>query len=103
MNVGEALKARILDRAAQRQTQANVDAFRKGWGPGPIHRRFDDAMASLPSSATAEQVAEAVRTLFADHGWVDTLVSALAGEMLADPFFDPPFRHLISDVHARLL
>jgi hypothetical protein len=103
MIVSEALKARSLDRTAQRQTQASVDAFRKDWSRGPIHCRFDDTMASLPPDATAEQVAEAVRTLFADTGWVDALVSALAAQMLADPFFDPPFRNLISDVHAGLL
>jgi hypothetical protein len=103
MIVGEELKAWTLDRAAQRETQASVDAFNHDWGRGPIHRRFDDAMASLPSPATAEQVAEAVSLLFADHGWVDALVAALAEKMRADPFFDPPFRNLNSDVNAGLL
>ena len=103
MIVGEALKAWTQDRAAQRETQASIDGFRNDWGLGPIHRRFDDAMASLPASPTAEQVAGTVRTLFADHSWVDTLVSALAGEMSADPFFDPPFRSLNSEIHAGLL
>ncbi len=103
MIVGEKLKAWTQDRAAQRETQADVDAFGHNWGLGPIHRRFDDAMASLPSPASAEQVAGTIRLLFADNGWVDVLVSSLAKKMLADPFFDPPFRNLNSDVHSGLL
>ncbi len=103
MIVGEELKAWIRDRGAQRATQASVDAFGQDWNLGPVHRRFDDAMASLPVPATAGQVAEAVRSLFADHRWVDDLVSALARKMRADPFFDPPFRNLNSDLHSGLL
>lgn len=103
MIVGEALKAWTRDRAAQRETQAAVDAFGHDWGRGPIHTRFDDIMASLPAAATAEQIAETVRHLFADHRWVDALVSELAAKMLADPFFDPPFRNLNSPVHRGLL
>ncbi|HTU12456.1 MAG TPA: HEAT repeat domain-containing protein [Allosphingosinicella sp.] len=103
MIVSDALKAWIGNRDAQRETQASVDAFGHDWGLGPIHRRFDDAMASLPASASAEQVADVVRLLFADHGWVDVLVSSLARKMRADPYFDPPFRNLNSDAHAGLL
>lgn len=103
MIVGGELKAWIEDRAAQRETQADIDAFGHDWGVGPIHRRFDDAMASLAEDCTAEQVAATVRLLFADTAWVDVLVSSLARRMLADPFFDPPFRNLNSDVHAGLL
>jgi hypothetical protein len=64
MIVSEKLKAWTQDRAAQRETQASVDAFGHNWGLGPIHRRFDDAMASLPSPASAEQVADIIRLLF---------------------------------------
>ncbi len=103
MIVSEALKAWTRDRAAQRETQAGVDDFGHDWQQGPIHRRFDAAMASLPVPATAEQVAGQVRLLFADHGWLDVLVSSLAGNMGADPFFDPPFGNLNSEVHAGLL
>ncbi len=103
MIVGEELKAWTGDRAAQRATQARVDAFGHDWNQGPVHRRFDDAMASLPAAASAEQVAETVRTLFADDFWVDELVASLARRMQADPFFDPPFRNLNTDIHAGLL
>jgi HEAT repeats len=103
MNVGDALKAWTSDRAAQRETQAAIDAFGRDWGLGAVHRRFDAVMASLPAPVTAETVAAAVANLFADAGWVDTLVASLADRMQADPFFDPPFRNLNSDVHSGLL
>ena len=80
MIVGEELKAWIRDRDAQRATQAGVDAFGHDWGLGPVHRRFDDAMASLPAPATAEQVAEAVRALFADTAGSTSSSSALAAQ-----------------------
>ena len=50
MIVGETLKAWTKDRAAQRATQAAIDGFGDDWSRGPIHRRFDDAMASLPAA-----------------------------------------------------
>ncbi len=103
MLVGEELKAWIRDRDAQRATQAGVDAFGHDWNQGPVHCRFDEAMASLPVPASAGQVAETVRALFADDRWVDELVASLARKMQADPFFDPPFRNLNSDIHAGLL
>src|SRR5437870_6064439 len=103
MIVGDSLKAWTKDRAAQRATQAGVDGFGHDWQRAPTHRRSDDAMASLPAPATAEQVAGTVRALFEDHAWLDVLVSALAAEMRADPFFDPPFGNLNSDVHDGLL
>lgn len=103
MIVGKELKAWTESRAAQRETQKAIDAFGHDWGLGPVHRRFDDAMASLPASTTAEQVAEIVVGLFDDTAWVDTLIAALAERMLADPFFDPPFRNLNNNVHAGLL
>lgn len=103
MIVGEDLKAWTSNLDAQRETQKAIDAFGHEWGHGPVHRRFDAAMASLPRPASAEQVADAIAILFADEGWVDTLVSALANRMRADPFFNPPFRNLSNDLHAGLL
>src|SRR6476469_2112008 len=103
MIVGEALKAWTSSLDGQRETQRAVDGFADQWGLGPVHTRFDDAMASLPAPVTAETVANAVAGLFADESWVDTLVSGLAEQMRADPFFNPPFRNLSNDLHAGLL
>ena len=103
MIVGKALKAWTSNLDAQRETQKTIDAFGDDWGRGPVHRRFDEVMAALPAPVTAEQVADAVAALFADESWVDTLVSGLAEQMRADPFFNPPFRNLSNDLHAGLL
>jgi hypothetical protein len=103
MIVGEKLKAWTEDRAAQRETQQAVDAFGHDWDLGPVHRRFDAAMASLPAPVTAGRVADAVSILFADESWVEVLISSLADRMRADPFFEPPFRNLSNDVHSGLL
>src|ERR1044072_2468344 len=103
MIVSEALKTWTGDRAAQRETQRTIVAFAHDWGRGPVHRRFDEIMAALPVPTTAEAVADAVAALFADDAWVDALVIGLAAKMQADPFFDPPFRNLSSDLHSGLL
>ena len=103
MIVGKALKAWTSNLDAQRETQKVIDAFGHDWNHGPVHRRFDDAMASLPACCTAEQVADAVAALLADDSWVDALVAALAAKMQADPFFNPPFRNLGNELHAGLL
>jgi len=103
MIVGEALKAWTRSLDGQRETQRAVDAFADQWGLGPVHRRFDEVLASLPAPVSAETVATAVAALFADDSWVDTLVSGLADQMRADPFFNPPFRNLSNDLHSGLL
>jgi hypothetical protein len=103
MIVSDALRTWTRDHAAQREAQRSVDAFASTWGSGPVHGRFDDAMASLPAPATAEAVANAVAGLFADESWIDALVSGLAEQMRADPFFNPPFRNLSNDLHTGLL
>jgi len=93
--IGDQLKDWLGDRALQRRTQLSVDGFAAEWGRGPAHRGFDAAMAALPKQS-AEAVAEAVRILFANDAWVDALLDA-------DPFFEPPFRALNSDIHAGLI
>lgn len=102
MIVGQDLEAWLADRPRQRRSQAAIDDFAKAWRGGPVHRRFDDALANLPIQS-AEAIAGAMRALFADHGWVDALIDSLAGACANDPFFDPPFRAVSSDVHSGLL
>src|SRR5436190_23570482 len=98
MIVSERLKAWTKDRSAQGATQASIDRFGSDWNREPVHRRFDDAMASLPPIFTDEQVAETVRILCADHAWVDILVACLSGRMHVYTFFDPPLRSCDSDL-----
>lgn len=102
MPSGQQLQTWLADREAQRRTQAAIDAFGRGWDRGPIHRHFDDVMAALPEQS-AEAVAEAARTLFADASWLDRLIDGLAGQLRDDPYFDPPFRAINSAIHSGLV
>jgi hypothetical protein len=92
----------LASRQRQRRTDRAVGAFVHHWNCGPVQRRFDAAMASLPAQS-AEAAAEAARALFADDAWVDALIEGLTGQLAGDPFFDPPFRTINSDVHNGLL
>jgi hypothetical protein len=86
----------------QRRTQQRIDGFAAAWNRGPHHQRFDAALAALPEQSAAA-VAAAVRGLFADEAWVDGLLAGLAAELGDDPFFEPPFRSINSDVHQGLI
>jgi hypothetical protein len=92
----------LADRTRQRRTRRAVDDYARDWGVGPVHRRFDRAIAALPAQ-TAEAVADTVRALFADDGWVDALIDSLAVSLRGDPFFEPPFRTINTDIHGGLL
>lgn len=48
-------------------------------------------------------MAEAVCNLFADDGWIGALVGSLAERMRDNPWFEPPFRFLNSDIQSGLL
>lgn len=86
----------------QRATQRGVRDFAHAWNAGPAKAAFDDALASLPEQS-AEAVAEAVVGLFADDGWIDSLIEGLSARLRADPFFDPPFLSINSEVNAGLI
>jgi HEAT repeats len=92
----------LADRARQRRTRRAMDDYARDWNRGPVHQRFDRAIAALPAQ-TAEAVADAVRALFADDFWVETLLDSLAERLRGDPFFEPPFRPINSDIHSGLL
>jgi hypothetical protein len=92
----------LSDRRRQARTREGVDGFARDWDGGPVQQGFGEAMAHLPSQS-AEAVADAARALFADDRWVDRLIECLAAPMRADPFFDPPFRPMSSDIHGGLI
>jgi hypothetical protein len=102
MIVGNALEAWLGDPARQRRTQTAIDDFARAWRAGPVHQGFERALAALPEHS-AEAIAEAMRLHFADTAWLDAFTGALADALAADPFFEPPFPPLNSDVHSGLL
>lgn len=102
MIVGRELRTWVENREGQRLTRHAAQALAERWTAGPFHMAFARTIASL-KDRTAEAVADAMRTLFADDGWVDHLVAALADAMRGDPYFEPPFLHLNSALHSGLV
>src|SRR3954463_7929871 len=102
MTFGHQLQDWLTDRGQQKQTQAAIDGFAHRWNRGPVHRAFGGAMAHLPAES-AEAVADPARRLFADDAGVDAVIGELAERMRIDPFFDPPFRAINSDIHSGLV
>ncbi|HST36487.1 MAG TPA: HEAT repeat domain-containing protein [Allosphingosinicella sp.] len=102
MIVGEELQRWLADPAAQRRTRQRVDAFAAEWDSGPAHRAIGAATASLKTPA-AEDVAAIVANLFADDFWVEQLLDGLTEALREDPYFEPPFRHIGSDIHNGLV
>jgi len=60
------------------------------WREGGEYRALARAFADCPDRA--DPIAERAERLFADTGWVGTLLAPLADALAADPFFEPPFR-----------
>jgi hypothetical protein len=102
MIFGNDLKDWVADPESQRLTEAAIDAFSKNWSRRPAHQRIRAAMA-LVATPDAASVALAARDLFADDQWVGDLLASLADAMRGDPFFEPPFRPLNSDIHSGLI
>jgi hypothetical protein len=102
MTLAPELKAWLADRERQTRTQDKIDGFGRDWDRGAVQQAFGRAMAQLPEQS-AEAVADAARALFADDSWVDALIGSLAVPMRADPFFDPPFRSMSSELHRGLI
>ena len=96
------LSAWLGDRQRQQLTQRSILAFGEQWDKGPVHRAFGAAFAGL-REPEPEDVAAVAANLFADDFWVDALIESIAGALLDDPFFEPPFRHISSDVHTGLV
>lgn len=101
MIVGSELRAWLGNRESHRHTQAAIDAFRQQWNLSAVHRGFDAAMAAL-SAHDAQSVTQAIEAIFRDDCWIDALLGGLAGAMRRDPYFNPPFRLVSSDIHSGL-
>jgi hypothetical protein len=102
MTLAQELQDWLADREHQANTQSRIDGFAREWNRGGVQLGFSRAMADL-SEQSAEAVAEAARALFSNDQWVDSLIGSLAAPMRTDPFFDPPFRAMNSDIHSGLI
>ncbi len=102
MIVNDNLREWLLDRAAQRRSRISSDAFAAGWNEGPHHRAFTAALAQRPEPDAAT-VAEIIARLFRDEFWLDALIDGLCGALAEDRYFEPPFRHINSDIHSGLI
>ena len=102
MIVGHDLQQWLADRERQRGALEAALQFAVSWRRGSVHQRFQQAIDTL-GEPTMEAVAEAVRGLFEDHAWTEHLLDDLAAEMARDPFFEPPFALLRSEIHSGFL
>lgn len=102
MRVGPELRKWLENEALQRRARAQADAFAAAWNKGPINNLFADAMAGL-GQRDAEGVAAAVERIFQDDRAIDALIGELAAALEQDPFFDPPFRRIHSEIHSGLI
>src|SRR3569833_2102908 len=102
MNKAQDLQDWLAARERQGRTQRAIDGFGRDWDRGEVQLRLTAAMAAVPAQ-TAEAVAGAARTRFADRCWLDRAISGLAEAMRADPFFEPPFRAMSGDLHRGLI
>lgn len=102
MIVGNELRNWLMDPEGQRRTRSAVVDFAARWRRGSVQKRFADTLASLPEES-GQAVVDAVSALFADDSWIATTIESLGGELSNDPFFEPPFRALNSDIHSGLL
>ena len=80
-----------------------IDAFAAAWDSGPVHRAFGAATAGLESAHAPRTSPAVVANLFADDFWVDHLLDGLADALRDDPYFEPPFRSISSDIHNGLV
>lgn len=102
MRVGPDLREWLDDREAQRRARATADGFAAAWNKGPTNALFSMAMAKL-QDRSAESIAKTICDLFDSDAALDALIGELAEALRNDPFFEPPFRHLNSDIHDGLI
>jgi hypothetical protein len=63
----------LASRTTQRDTRRRIDNCGADWSRGPVHARFDAAIAALPVQ-TADAVADTMVELFSHETWLDALI-----------------------------
>jgi hypothetical protein len=102
MIIGDELRAWVIDQDRQQTARRKAYAVAARWAEGAVHQQFSRAMGAV-RQRSAEAVIAKMQQLFGEDGWADTLIGTLAEAMRDDPFFEPPFRYLHSDVHTGLI
>ena len=102
MKVGPELGQWLDGKDAQRRARSEADRFAAAWNSGPIYKLFSDATAGV-EPPTPESVAAALAPLFSQARVIEAVVDALAEPLRQDPFFQPAFRHLDSEIHRGLV
>lgn len=92
----------LNDRERHLASRVAADELATLWAEGPAHRSLSATFARVHGQP-ADQVVAATRRLFAQERWVESLVADIAAAMRRDPFFEPPFRHINSDIHSGLI
>jgi hypothetical protein len=102
MILSDELRGWLTNRDAQGRLQAAQIAFSRDWDSGAIHRRIGEILQPARQHG-AHETADRLVQLFQDDSWVDVLIANIVESMFRQPFFDPPFRALNSDVHKGLV
>lgn len=102
MIAGAELTAWLTDPARQKSSSNAVNAFASRWLKHPLMgdlRRELDAM----QEPTPEAIQGAAERFLARQREIGALLDELIAHAAADPFFQPPFISVSSDIHAGLL
>ena len=102
MIIGSELRQWLADKSAQRRSWQSSQAFAEDWNRGPVHQRIEASLAAL-AGASANVLADNLRGLFEDSGWIEDMIAALTAALQRDRFFKVPFRHLSGEINDGLV
>lgn len=101
MIVGHEFAQWLGDKDRQNHAYIEGRRFAEQWLRGPVHRRIADAFDGADRGA--EAIAKQAARLFADDGWVGKLLTNFAEPLRRNPWFEPHFPAINSDVHNGLI
>ena len=103
MTVERELQDWLADRARQRRTRRAIDDYARDWDRGPVHRRFDrgDRRLARADRRGGRRCGRAPCSPTTSGS--RRCSTASPSSMRGDPFFEPPFRTINSDIHSGLL
>lgn len=102
MIIGEALGAWLNDRKAQLETYANVEKVAKRLRQLPALERLQDGLQEARRDG-ADGVLRLAESFMETPGLVPEMLAPLIAAATADPYFSPPFKLALSEVHSGFL